>query len=408
MSTHFLKNKKYKEQYPTSLLRSLVIIGAISLVIVMVASTSGFYTVYSRHIVATAEHDAVQLSNALLDEHKDLMLAVDKDGMSSLSIDNRSIPHLDSHLRKFLRPFSILKIKIYSDGKKIIYSTDRKIIGKIDLHNKRLARALAGQNDSLLEKKEQVLDLADEQRFDVDVVETYVPIRDKSSKVIGSFEIYVDVTKYRSELLQVVVTSSVILLLVLLFVYACALFIIRKMTEQLKRAHDELENMAITDELTGIFNRRHILSRSNLKIHPCATDKELPGTIGVLIIDIDHFKEVNDNYGHLAGDEVLKENSSRRLVKESCRSYDLAGRLGGEEFTLILPDTAMPEIIAIAKRVHSSIGEKPFLVDGHSLTVTICIGVSCTWQHEEDFLPAPKRADINSTGRRTMAGTGFR
>ena len=119
---------------------------------------------------------------------------------------------------------------------------------------------------------------------------------------------------------------------------------------------------------------------------------DAPGTIGVLIIDIDHFKDVNDTYGHLVGDEVLKELSHR--LKNSCRSYDLAGRLGGEEFTLILPDTAMPEIIAIAKRVHSSIGEKPFLVEGHSLTVTICIGVSCTRQNEEDFIPALKRADI--------------
>lgn len=383
-----LKFEKPHASNPASLLRSLTIIATISVLFIMTASTYGLYTVYARHIVTGAEDDAVDVSNALLNAHRNLLLS-EENGRSVVRIDDNSVEALDRDLRKFLKPFSIIKIKIYSPRKEILYSTDRKIIGHMDVNNVRLGRALAGNNDSLLEKKEEVLDLADEKHFDVDVVETYVPIRDKLGKIIGSFEIYVDVTKYRNEHINVVVTSAIMLLLVISAVHVGALVVVRKLTGQLKTVHAELEQMAIKDELTGIFNRRHILSKANFKAISRQREGEL--TIGVLNMDVDYFKSVNDTYGHLVGDEVLKE-ISRRLT-DSCRASDLAGRIGGEEFIVLLPDTAMTEIIAIAERIHRSVGEKPFHVEQHDLAVTISIGVACTRPGEKDLSQAIRRAD---------------
>ena len=104
-----------------------------------------------------------------------------------LAVDAGRLPLLDRRIRDFLQPFDIVKIKVYSADAKIVYSTDRSIIGRVDAENRRLQRALAGQVDSRLEKKEEVLDLTDERKIDVDVVETYIPIRDEKGRVVEVF-----------------------------------------------------------------------------------------------------------------------------------------------------------------------------------------------------------------------------
>ncbi len=118
----------------------------------------------------------------------------------TLDVAPEDFPKLDKHMKNYLHPLNIVKIKVFSKDRKIVYSTDHSIIGQIDAHNEKLNRALKGEVVSKLEKKDKVWDLAEEQRNDIDLVETYLPARDKNNEIIGSFEVYLDITRYQKEI----------------------------------------------------------------------------------------------------------------------------------------------------------------------------------------------------------------
>ncbi len=109
-------------------------------------------------------------------------------------IPETELTKVDQKVRRFLSSFGIVKIKIFDTTTRIIYSTDQKIIGQLDESNEKLAMALNGKISSKYESKEHLWDLKDEKRFNVGIVETYVPVRGPGGKIIGSFEIYKDIT----------------------------------------------------------------------------------------------------------------------------------------------------------------------------------------------------------------------
>lgn len=130
--------------------------------------------------------------------------------------------------------------------------------------------------------------------------------------------------------------------------------------------------MAITDPLTGLANRRYFERQLAMMVNQ-ATGRGRP--LSLLVIDIDHFKLINDTYGHLAGDAVLAEFARR--LKGSVRGIDLSGRFGGEEFVVAMPDTDMPTALAIAERLRTHISSTQFKVDGapEPVAVTVSVGV---------------------------------
>ncbi len=133
----------------------------------------------------------------------------------------------------------------------------------------------------------------------------------------------------------------------------------------------KLEQLAITDSLTGLFNRRHFFLESE-KIYIRSRYQSCDLT--VLMIDIDHFKAVNDTFGHFAGDIVLQEVIRR--LQENLRPTDLFARYGGEEFVLMLPRTPWSEIPSIATRLVESVSEQPVSVSGVGISVTISVGTA--------------------------------
>ena len=179
---------------PDGLLRLFITTAVVSIAVILFLGGTGFQKVLQRYIISNAEGEAISICSALLSDEA-VEIIVNRGDSSYLSVRSDDIPRLDRHLRRFLAPFGIVKIKIYSADATIIYSTDLKIIGEVSRYNNGLIRALAGQYDSHFERKEEVHDLANELKFNVDVVETYIPIRGKDKKVIGSFEIYLDVTQ---------------------------------------------------------------------------------------------------------------------------------------------------------------------------------------------------------------------
>jgi two-component system cell cycle response regulator len=130
---------------------------------------------------------------------------------------------------------------------------------------------------------------------------------------------------------------------------------------------------AIVDPLTGLNNRRYMQSHLTQLINEGATR----GTpFALMILDIDHFKSVNDSWGHDAGDEVLKEFALR--IRKSIRGIDMPCRAGGEEFVILLPDTEPHVAQLVAERIRQKVERKPFPIDGgkRSIPVTVSIGVA--------------------------------
>jgi diguanylate cyclase (GGDEF)-like protein len=155
--------------------------------------------------------------------------------------------------------------------------------------------------------------------------------------------------------------------------------------------HEAIHNMAIQDGMTGIHNKRFFLEFLEREI---AVANRHGHPLTLVMFDVDHFKKVNDTYGHLAGDAVLKDLAQR--IRPRIRREDLFARYGGEEFVCVLPSTPLPGGIVFADQLRQLIENKPCQFDGQAITFTISLGV--TTLHRETGVENEaliKRADEN-------------
>jgi diguanylate cyclase (GGDEF)-like protein len=139
----------------------------------------------------------------------------------------------------------------------------------------------------------------------------------------------------------------------------------------LTEARDRIERLSRTDELTGVYNRRRLFDLAE-KMLSLARRQGFP--VAVLMIDLDHFKKINDQYGHLAGDDVLREVAAR--IQSEIRDTDVFGRFGGEEFALAAPDLPAEETSAYAERLRRAVSRTPVSAQGQPVDVTISIGAT--------------------------------
>jgi len=160
---------------------------------------------------------------------------------------------------------------------------------------------------------------------------------------------------------------SISLLLALVFVFT------NRLSKQIALARSKIQTMAIIDELTNLFNRRHVLLRFNEELERAQRQKT---PLACMMIDIDFFKDVNDTYGHMIGDKILKEAAA--LIMDSIRTYDIAGRYGGEEFLVVMPDTTIEQALTLAERLRKTIEENLCLRAGILLnnSITVSIGIA--------------------------------
>ena len=146
----------------------------------------------------------------------------------------------------------------------------------------------------------------------------------------------------------------------------------KRFQDYLREKFQQGLELAITDSLTGLYNRRYMESHLGAMVEDGLTNAK---PVSLLIFDIDFFKSVNDTYGHAAGDAVLKEFSQR--ISQNVRGVDLACRMGGEEFVVVMPDTDLAYAKMVAERLRTRIGETPFKIDeGQDLNVTVSIGIA--------------------------------
>ncbi|SDN77898.1 sensor domain-containing diguanylate cyclase [Vreelandella arcis] len=159
-----------------------------------------------------------------------------------------------------------------------------------------------------------------------------------------------------------------------------------------KQLEEQLRAQAMTDPLTGVFNRRYLQSQAAIEM---SRGLRHSTPLSLIAIDIDHFKRINDEYGHDTGDEVLKRFT--HVMKGLLRQEDLLCRVGGEEFAILLPNTAIPQAQHIAERIRATVEHTQVSIDhetaGQTLRITASFGVTHILPHETTLKAALKRAD---------------
>ncbi|MDM8536178.1 GGDEF domain-containing protein [Desulfobacterales bacterium HSG17] len=275
-------------------------------------------------------------------------------------------------LKECIRNFDLWKIKIFSDTGETIYSTSAKDIGKINTHDYFHNIVAKGTPYSKLVKKdtktlEGILVYND-------IVETYFPMILRG-QFVGAFEFYYDITTRRKSMDNLVKkfsTMSYALTLLIISGVLFTTFLVRRGTKERRRFENALVAMAIKDRLTGIYNRHGF---EELAQGEYEKGKRYQRNSCIILFDLDHFKKVNDTYGHQAGDHVLSSIAQKCLA--GLRNSDIFGRYGGEEFIIFLPETDCDGGMETAEKIRQSIASQAIPTDQGDLDITISMGLSC-------------------------------
>jgi diguanylate cyclase (GGDEF)-like protein len=159
-------------------------------------------------------------------------------------------------------------------------------------------------------------------------------------------------------------------------------------TYALKGALAEMERLAKTDALTGVLNRRNLFEVAERELDRA---RRYGCAFSILMLDIDHFKHINDTYGHLIGDMVLQQLAA--TIRDALRKVDELGRYGGEEFAVILPETGIQQAIDVAERIQELIAKLVLLVEDGPVCITVSIGIATYEATDQTLYPLFERAD---------------
>ncbi len=314
------------------------------------------------------------------------------------SLRNRLIvQELNTLFRSLTVGLNLLKIKIYNTEGLTLYSSDSSQIGESRANNPRFLRAA--------NKKEAASKLSARDKFtaftgvlyNVDVVETYIPILSDEKHIIGVFELYTDVTHLRTLIKEemiwismIVISIFILFFFILLLIILRADSVIKNQYQKLEKSHQTIEKRTETlykqanyDDLTKLANRVYMYGQLKHELILAAKNKT---TLAFLFIDLDGFKNINDRHGHDVGDEVLitiarrfmecvKEHDSQYRSIDSYSSSTVA-RHGGDEFSLIIPDFfKLQDVDVIAKDIISACS-KPLKIKNKELILGASIGIA--------------------------------
>jgi diguanylate cyclase (GGDEF)-like protein len=304
-----------------------------------------------------------------------LLKSINSSILNSLSILKKT------NINDFLNDYTIstnniLEISIINENRNIYASSNKDLIGEILNDNYIMLPALTTLNNKLAYRS--IINIANSQK---------------------KLMLLVNASEYQKNKNQLITTAILTSCITLLFAIFISLIIyysaIRRSHEEKKRlkrlVHErtkEIEILSNTDNLTGLWNRGYLEERLNTEFKRA---KRYHHNMSILIVDFDYFKHVNDTYGHLAGDEVLREISSR--IIKSQRETDFVGRFGGEEIVIILPETNLDTSKKIAKKLLTVISKDPVKFENNSISVTVSIGISNLKETHEDYNMLFEEAD---------------
>lgn len=290
-------------------------------------------------------------------------------------------PEVESYLNSAVIDFNLWRIKIFNRSGIVIYSTNQKDISEVN--NKPYFKNLLSRGLPYT-KTEYLIDKNSESTKPLYLVETYVPIILKNGEFIGAFEIYYDITDRKDELIFLTTEIMTVIIWLSLLSFMLAIImgrVLNRLRESRTSYEESLLAQATEDKLTGVFNRHSIdeyLEFSVMKFYDEKVDHCL------VMFDVDHFKQVNDTYGHQAGDDVLTNLAS--IVQDRVRDTDIVGRYGGEEFIIILPKTGAQGGNAFAESLRRLVEETPISTSAGELHITISLGVG-SFCDIEDLTP---------------------
>ena len=150
----------------------------------------------------------------------------------------------------------------------------------------------------------------------------------------------------------------------------------------------------VTDPVTALLGREHMLMRAEQEVSRVLRREDRAGVnamAGCIMVDLDHFRQLNDKHGNTAGDEVLREMARR--LNTSVRHYDLVGRHGGEKFMVLLPDGDFESTLVVAKRIWKGVRNKPFSADRRKISATVSLGFACVESGDEGARNVVSRAE---------------
>jgi diguanylate cyclase (GGDEF)-like protein len=168
--------------------------------------------------------------------------------------------------------------------------------------------------------------------------------------------------------------------------------------------HEEIYRLTTVDGLTQVYNKRYFLETLDREI---SRSHRYARQLTLILFDIDHFKQVNDTYGHLAGDYVIKQVA--QVIKAKSRREDFLARYGGEEFAILLPEIGREQGLAFAEKIRDIVEKYPFVFDETKIAVTVSLGLATICAEQIEPLDFIKRADENlyrakRTGRNRVCG----
>ncbi len=189
--------------------------------------------------------------------------------------------------------------------------------------------------------------------------------------VVGAATVEIPVASIEGQLQDTAATLWVLGLLTAGVSSSGLLLITRRLNGRVNEVHRHLAAAALTDDLTGLLNRRGTFERLDEEI---GRARRTGDTLSVAMLDLDEFKLINDQYDHSGGDVALRHFG--RLIQDESRSYDTAGRVGGEEFLLIAPGLDSGQAVALAERIRARVAAEPAVVAGDRVLLTVSIGVA--------------------------------
>jgi diguanylate cyclase (GGDEF)-like protein len=356
---------------------SLIGIGLVAIVLSWLyrtVSVDGLLEHETQSNVALAQ----AMANTIWPQHAEFIAAAGRLPRDQLAA-RAEIAMLDRDVRQKVRGLNIVRVKIYNLDGLTVYSSEPRQIGEDKSANAGFRLARSGEVASELVYRDH-FSAFEQEIEDRNLLSSYIPITHATSGAAeGVFEVYSDVTRLLSDVRRTgyvvvgVVTGLSLLLYIFLFVMVrrADRIIQRHEDEERKMQRDQIRHLAYHDVLTGLANR--ILFKDRLQ-HAVAIARRENRSVGLMFLDLDRFKEVNDSLGHESGDQVLVETAAR--IRACVRQVDTVCRTGGDEFVVILEALSGPEEAeTVAERLVQAFTQ-PMHIANREIVVSLSVGIA--------------------------------
>ncbi len=312
---------------------------------------------------------ATVMSNYVWQENKQHLLASAAARPAALQ-ESRIVATIDDRIRDHTRDTRIVKVKIYTPDAFILFSTARDEIGQNKFGSQEIARAAQGELVTRFSHRDTFY-ARDELITDVNIVSSYLPIKNNAGSIEAVFEIYSDVSEQVADSRITLVKVVVGIIAIAAFTYVLLFWVVRYAQGIINRQQIEIHKQATHDHLTGLPNRALFMDRFSNAIKEA---RRTGHKVVLMYLDLDRFKIVNDTLGHHAGDAMLVE-VARRLGK-TMRDYDTVARIGGDEFTIVMRAvTEVREAQVFADRICQCL-QSPVTTEGKDVPMRASIGIS--------------------------------